>query len=276
MKYLIIIVLILISSCTRSRNNEQEANSNLTQIVKQEFQTILDSTNLDGVILVYDSRNDKYYSNSFEKAKEGHLPASTFKIANSIIGLETRVIKSENSIFKWNGEKRYLSVWEKDLNLNQAFQLSCVPCFQDVARKIGIARMKDYLKKLGYGEMEVGTNSLDVFWLEGNSKISPFQQIDFLKRFYFSELPITETTYQIVKNILMIKTNEKYILSGKTGWSTRNGIDNGWFVGYVESNKNIYFFATNISPGKDFNMKLFASIRKKVTMESLNKINVLN
>lgn len=276
MKYLIIIVLFLISACTCSRNNEQEVNSNLTQIMKREFQTILDSTNLDGVILVYDSRNDKYYSNSFEKAKEGHLPASTFKIANSIIGLETRVIKSENSIFEWNGEKRYLSVWEKDLNLNQAFQLSCVPCFQDVARKIGIDRMKDYLKKLDYGEMEVDTNSLDVFWLEGNSKISPFQQIDFLKRFCFSELPITETTYQIVKNILMIKTNENYILSGKTGWSTRNGIDNGWFVGYVESNKNIYFFATNISPGKDFNMNLFASIRKKVTMESLNKINVLN
>ena len=75
---------------------------------------------------------------------------------------------------------------------------------------------------------------------------------------------------------LFFEKNENYILSGKTGWSTRDRIDNGWFVGYVESNRNVYFFATNIIPGKNFDMGLFASIRKKITIESLNKIYVIN
>lgn len=275
MKYLTIILLILICSCSSNRNNEPERNSNQTQIVKQEFQTVLDSSNVEGVILVFDSKNEKFYSNNFERAKEGHLPASTFKIANSIIGLETGVIKDENFIFKWDDKKRYLSVWEKDLDLKQAFQLSCVPCFQDVARKIGTDRMKNYLKKLDYEEMEVNANTLDVFWLEGNSKITSVQQIDFLRRFYFGELPISQSTYQIVKNILKIEAHDSYTINGKTGWSTTNGIDNGWFVGYVESNENVYFFATNVIPRKDFNMKLFAGVRKEVTMESLKSISVI-
>ena len=275
MKYSIFIILILICSCSSNNKSKQEGNPNKTQIVKQEFQTILDSSNVDGVILVFDSKNNKFYSNNFERASEGHLPASTFKIPNSIIGLETGVIKDKTSVFKWDGKKRYLSVWEKDLTLIQAFQLSCVPCYQDVARKVGLVKMKDNLRKLDYGEMEVSTNTLDVFWLEGNSEINPFQQIDFLKRFYSDELPISKSTHKIVKDILQIKRNKNYTLSGKTGWSTSNGIDNGWFVGYLEANKNVHFFATNIRPGKDFNMDLFPSIRKKVTIEGLRIINVI-
>ncbi|MCK5638114.1 MAG: class D beta-lactamase, partial [Flavobacteriaceae bacterium] len=84
-----------------------------------------------------------------------------------------------------------------------------------------------------------------------------------------------KSTYQTMKDILQIEINKNYILSGKTGWSTSNKIDNGWFVGYLESNKNVYFFATNIEPNKNFNMDLFAKIRKTVTIEALKSIGVI-
>lgn len=275
MKNSIFLILFLSYFYLSNKINAQEVEHKYTQIIEQEFQTILDSANVGGVIILLDLNNNIYYSNNFKKANQGHLPASTFKIPNSIIGLETGVIKNKNEIFKWNGEKRYLSVWEKDLNLEQAFQLSCVPCYQEVARKIGVDRMNEYLKKLDYGTMEINTKTIDNFWLDGNSRISPIQQIDFLKSFYLNELPISKSTYQIMKSILQIKIDKNYILSGKTGWSTRNGIDNGWFVGYVESNKNVYFFATNIEPGKDFKMNLFANIRKTVTIEALKSTDVI-
>ena len=276
MKYSALSVLILISFFTPYRINGQEETIHLKmQIIEQEFQTILDSSNVNGVIVLFDLNNNLYYSNNYKKANKGHLPASTFKIPNSIIGLETGVIKNKNEIFKWNGEKRYLPAWEKDLNLKQAFQLSCVPCYQAVARKIGVDRMNEYLKKLDYAAMEVDNKTLDNFWLGGNSIISPIQQIDFLKRFYLNELSISKSTYQTMKDILQIEINKNYILSGKTGWSTSNKIDNGWFVGYLESNKNVYFFATNIEPNKNFNMDLFAKIRKTVTIEALKSIGVI-
>jgi len=272
MKNSIYTLLFLSCFCLGYKINAQELKKNYIQIIEQEFQTILDSANVNGVIVLFDLNSSLYYSNNYKKADKGHLPASTFKIPNSIIGLETGVIKNIDEIFKWNGEKRYLPAWEKDLNLKQAFQFSCVPCYQEVARNIGVDAMNDYLIKLDYGIMEVNTKTLDNFWLGGNSKISPLQQIDFLKRFYLKELPISESTYQVMKDILQINISDNYILSGKTGWSISNKIDNGWFVGFLETNKNVYFFATNIEPNKSFNMDLFANIRKSITMEALKSL----
>jgi len=96
-----------------------------------------------------------------------------------------------------------------------------------------------------------------------------------LKRFYLKELPISESTYQVMKDILQINISDNYILRGKTGWSISNKIDNGWFVGFLETNKNVYFFATNIEPNKSFNVDLFANIRKSITMEALKSLEVV-
>ena len=90
--------------------------------------------------------------------------------------------------------ERRLKVWEQDLTFKQAFHYSCVPCYQEVARKIGATRMNVWLNKLDYGQMHVDTTNIDVFWLEGDSQINQYQQIDFLKRLYRSELLISHRT----------------------------------------------------------------------------------
>ena len=257
-------LLILFFSCTEKKTapDKKEVKVTIQEIVVEEFQTIIDSSNVTGAILIYDLEENKYYSNDYHWAKKGNLPASTFKITNSIIALETGIVENDSTLFKWNGEKRRLKVWEQDLMFIDAFRSSCVPCYQEIARKIGVNKMTEYLDKLAYRYMKFDTTNIDLFWLEGASRINQFQQIDFLKRFYTSELPIAERTEKIMKRMLIIEENDAYKLSGKTGWSISDGKNNGWFVGYLESQNKIYFFATNIEPKEQFDMNRFPLIRK--------------
>lgn len=269
--YALIIFVFLISCSGNTKTSSLKPINKFTpkEITKPEFQSIIDSANVNGAILVYDLQKNRYYSNNFNWSKKGHLPASTFKIANSIIALETGVIENDTTLFKWNGEKRAVKAWEQDLILKDAFQFSCVPCYQEVARKIGVERMNEYLQKLNYGDIEVNSTNIDNFWLEGNSNISQFQQIDFLKRLYQSELPIKTRTEAIIKKLMFIEEMGDFKLMGKTGWSVRNGNNNGWFVGYIENNGTVYFFASNVEPKETFNMNLFSMIRKDVTNKAL-------
>lgn len=253
------------------QNEEQETSLNTEN---QLFQEIIDSAQVDGSILIFNLKENAFISNDFDKSGIGHLPASTFKITNSIIALETGVAKNDCTLFKWNGEKRRLKNWEQDLILKQAFHYSCVPCYQEIARSIGVEQMQQHLKNLSYGNMDVDSSNLDLFWLEGYSRINQFEQIDFLRRFYHSELDISDSTESIMKRMMVIEENETYKLSGKTGWSITNEMDNGWFVGYIETKNNTYFFATNISPKQTGHMKNFGSHRKEITFKALAKLGI--
>lgn len=269
-----IMILLLTISCTdkKTTSDKVEKQEKTEKITESEFQTIIDSSNVEGSILIYDFTENKYYSNNFEWANKGRLPASTFKIPNSIIALETNVIKNDSTLLKWDGKKRRLKNWEQDLTLKEAFHFSCVPCYQEIAQKIGVKKMNEYLSKLDFGDMQVDSTNIDVFWLEGESKINQFQQIDFLKRFYKSELPISDLTENIMKKTMVIDDKKENKLSGKTGWSIRNGNNNGWFVGYLETASKTYFFATNIEPKKDSDIDQFLTARKEITHRALEII----
>lgn len=273
-----LVILIVLSSCWGNKNTqsgEKPIQIEGKHIKTPEFQSIIDSAGVEGSILIYNFQKDLYYSNDFEWANTGNLPASTFKIANSIIALETGVVEDDSTLFKWDGKKRSIKNWEQDLIFRDAFHFSCVPCYQDVARRIGEKRMNEYLGKLGYGNMKVDSSNIDVFWLEGDSRINQFQQIDFLKRFHTSGLPVSKRTEVIMKRMMVIEGDDNYVLSGKTGWSITNGKDNGWFVGYVEVENKLYFFATNVEPKEGFDMKMFPIIRKEVTYKGLKQIEII-
>lgn len=273
----IIPILIGLFSCTgkKTESDKKEIKVVEREIIVPQFEKIIDSANVEGAILIYDLKNDKYYSNDFNWAKKRNLPASTFKITNSIIALETGVVENDSTLLKWNGEKRRFKNWEQDLILRDAFHFSCVPCYQEIARKVGENKMNKFLKKLDYGNMKVDSSNLDLFWLEGESSITQFQQINFLKRLYQSELPISERTEMIMKRMIVIEDTDDYKLSGKTGWSIRNGNNNGWFVGYVETQSKIYFFATNIEPKQQFDMNMFPMIRKDVTFKAFEQMKII-
>ena len=277
--HLILLIAFCFSSCSGNKKASFEPggeDKTESQINKPEWQSFIDSSEVTGSILIYDLHNDTYYSNNFEWANKGNLPASTFKIANSIIGLESGVIESDSVIFKWDREKKWLKKWEQDLVLKDAFHFSCVYCYQDVARRIGEERMNYYLRKFNYGDMKVDSSNVDKFWLEGNSRISQMQQIDFLKRFYESKLPISERTEKIIKNLIVIEDKGQYKLSGKSGLSNSNEIYNGWFVGFIELKDKTYFFATNVEPKGEFEFDSFINKRMDLTLEAFKTMKIIN
>lgn len=274
---IVTMLLVLVFSCKDRRQkavNEVD-NTADNRIEKPEFQALIDSFNVDGAILIYDLNDDKYYTNNYEWTDIGKLPASTFKIANTIIGLETGVIENDSIIFKWDGEPKWLSEWEQDLSLSDAFKFSCVHCYQEVSRKIGVKRMNEYVAKLNYGNLDISSQNIDEFWLLGESRISQMQQIDFLKRFYFNKLPISMRTSEFVKRIMIREKGSQYIVRGKTGLSNENQNYNGWYVGYVETVGNVYFFATNLEPQENFELNQFIQTRIDLTKHALRIIKVI-
>jgi beta-lactamase class D len=239
-----------------------------------ELKTVFDKYRMTGTMIILDQERNEYFGHNPGKWDTGYLPASTFKIVNSLIGLETGAIDS-NTVFKWNGEKRRLPQWEKDLRLEEAFRVSCVPCYQEVARKIGAERMKNWLDQLGYGNMVVTPATIDVFWLEGESRITPREQVQFLSRLYQEELPVKITSMMAVKEIMVQEDTTGFRLSGKTGWAIRNGNNYGWFVGYLETPGNVYFVATLVEPVDQEEMPDFAAARKLITMDVFRLLGLI-
>lgn len=278
----IVALLLIAVACKESPVKEiktpkekRESEIKYTERIQKEFARLIETSNVEGSILLFDFQKEKYYSNDFEWAKIERLPASTFKIPNTIIALETGAIESDTSMFFWDGKPRKMKMWEKDMNLDEAFQISCVPCYQEVAREIGYDRMKQYLGRFNYGNMIFNKNTIDLFWLEGNSGISQYQQIDFLERFYHDGLGVSERTTKMAKEIMVIDEQDSYTLSGKTGWAVSNGKDNGWFVGYVEVDKKVYFFATNLNPKPTLNIDRFAEVRIDITKAALKAAGLI-
>ncbi len=263
------------SSPTEKQAEQEVSADSVNYYVDSSLQDILDEHQLRGSILVFDVAENSYYSNDFEWSKQGRLPASTFKIPNSVIALDLGIVEDDSTLFPWNGEKRRMKIWEQDLLFSQAFHLSCVPCYQEIARKIGFKRMREYLKRLNYGEMQVDSSSEDVFWLEGDSKISQFQQISFLSGLHHQQYDLKKRSYNIIKRMMILDSNENYVLRGKTGWSIRNGNNNGWFVGYVIKADKSYFFATNVTPTAEYPMANFIQDRKEVSILALKQLNIL-
>lgn len=271
-QFLVLLFIISFFSCKpkvhNSSPNVSPSESDLSFV-----QNLLDSSKVKGSVLIFDPQNNRYLSNDFTWAKEGNLPASTFKITNSLIGIELGILEDLDHVFKWDGEKRMMKIWEKDLTLKEAFHASCVPCYQELAREIGVSRMRTMLDSLEYETMVFSEESIDNFWLVGESKINQFQQIDFLQRLYNKELPINANTYSLMKDLMVREENENFTLSGKTGWSISK--NNGWFVGYVERQKDVYFFATNIEPMTISDIDSFKKARVAMTYEVLRELKII-
>jgi beta-lactamase class D len=238
----------------------------------QNFREIFKSFKAAGCIIIYDKNKDEYIRYNLKRCRMQFTPASTFKIPNSLIGLETGVIEDENFIIKWDSVVRDIPEWNRDQDLKSAIKYSTVPYYQELARRVGMKKMLAFIKKIKYGNMNL-YGGIDKFWLQGGLRISPDEQIEFLKKFYDYKLPFSKRNIDIVKKIIIREDTSGYILRGKTGWGYQDGMGIGWFVGYLEQNNNVYFFATNIEsekPDADF-----AKSRIEITKAVLKKIGLL-
>jgi beta-lactamase class D len=229
---------------------------------------------VEGSIAIYDSKQNLLHQYNPSRNAKAVLPASTFKILNSLIALETKTIPDELAILTWDGISRQLPEWNRDLNMQSAFKLSAVWFYQVLARKVGFDRMQKYVAQVGYGNQKIGTKEqIDSFWLNGELRITPLQQIQFLRRLYTNELPFSARSISIVKDIMVVEQTPDYTIRAKTGLV---GGDNkakqvGWYVGYLEKGENAYFFATNI----DIRNPKDLANRKELTRRCLKTLSLL-
>lgn len=237
MKTLILLILTVcgLSSCAQKQTIE----------IRDDFKKYYDQFKVDGSFVLYDQKQDKYIFYNKEQHTQSFSPASTFKICNSLIGLETGVIKDEQFIIPWDSVVRQNTKWNNDHDLKTAFKNSTVWYYQELARRVGGEQMTYWLSKAGYGNADT-TGGIDSFWLTGGLRITPEQQIDFLKRLHDEQLPFSKRSMSIVKNIMLTTDTLDYVVRAKTGWGEEDNKDIGWYVGYVEIKDNVYYFANCI------------------------------
>lgn len=234
---------------------------------------------IKGSTTVYDYKHKKWiYSDSLD-AQKASLPASTFKIINLLIALETNVIKDENEVVKWVGKTDttlygYRPEIYKDMTVKEAFEVSAGWVFIELAKKIGRKNYEKYLKACRYGNVDLSEKGAD-FWNFGRFGISPQNQITFLKAVYEEKLPFSKRNYEILKRVMVAEKNNDYTIRAKTGWTRDGGIDSGWWVGYVESRENTYFFATRISKKRSESNPNFGQCRKTITKTILKQIHAI-
>ena len=235
------------------------AGSNVFPIPEESVQAAFGERN--GTFVIIDCSSQSISIFHPDASKEKLPPCSTFKIWNTLIGLEKGIISSpEDAFYKWDGEIRFIPEWNKDMTLKEAFQASCVPAFQDLARKIGPEEMRLWIDKIDYGDRDT-SSGIDVFWLPAKGRktilISPADQAGLICKLITGKLPFSEKSRAVLKDIMTVKKTERGVLYGKTGsGSDDNGKFNlGWFVGYVESHGKKYAFACTIKgdtlTGKD-------------------------
>ncbi len=251
MKKLLSLLLLLVLAVAGSWfvQEHQVYSQNDSKIAQRvDFKQHFANLGINGSIIVYDLNRDSFYQHNPSRNNTAFLPASTYKIPNSLIALETGVINNDVAVLTWDGIERGFNgspfaQWNQDLNLRLAFKYSAVWFYQVLARRIGHQRMEEFVSKIEYGNQNIGgKEDIDKFWLEGELRITPKEQITFLRRLYQNDLPFSPRTIDLVKDIAIIEQTPDYVLRAKTGLTS----EIGWYVGYLEQNENVYFFATNL------------------------------
>lgn len=197
----------------------------------------LAAEHLGGVVALLEPDADVIRCSDAEACAERSPPASTFKIVNAIVALDAGVAPDETLAIPWDGVRRDIEAWNRDHTLRSAYDVSCLPYFQELACRVGLARFREALPRFGYGDAETG-DVVDRFWLAGPLEISPVEQIAFLERFERGELPIAERTRTIMREVMIRERRGdgegEAVLRGKTGWAAPDSPDErGWFVGYA-------------------------------------------
>ena len=217
-----------------------------------DWQGLFEAENLSGVFVLFDPTTGRWQSNDPTRAETGSLPASTFKIPNSLIALETGVASGPDMMLPWDGVERWIKAWNQDLTLAQALRESAVWYYQELARRIGPERMQHHLDALRYGNRDMSAG-IDLFWLQGNMKVTPVDQVQMLERLARDALPFRKAVQIQMREMLVLSREQGAVLRGKTGWVLRDGSDLGWFVGWTERADTRCVFALRIDmPSEDY------------------------
>ncbi len=231
---------------------------------------------LEGAFVLLDRPHETRFVFRPDLCATRFTPASTFKILNSLIGLETGVIPDKDYVIRWDSVQRDYPEWNRDHTLQSAIRYSVVWYYQELASRVGAQRMQDYLSRVGYGNDDIA-GGIDRFWLGSSLKISPFEQVDFLKRLCDGALPFSSRSVQIVQEILPAEERNGIILYGKTGFARQERDSTflwvGWYVGYVQRGSRTWPYATLLL-GSDKDQDQIIKSRIAITKAILRKLHM--
>lgn len=265
---------------TSCSTNEKIDNSKSETIeIRNDLNKYFDDCNLDGSISIYDNNNRKWILSDSTKINIETLPASTFKIINLLIALETKIIKDENEIIKWTGKTDTIKYGfrpeiYRDMTVKEAFKVSAGWVFIELAKKIGKKNYQKYLKSSNYGNVDLSQPDED-FWNFGNFGITPVNQIEFIKKLYEGNLPFSRKNIEIVKEVMISEQGEQFTIRSKTGWTKENETNTGWWVGYIESEAGVYFFATRLLQERKIKTENFGKSRIDITKMILKDLKIM-
>lgn len=273
-------LLLIFSSCRESRIHDHDEWGKYfeTQGIKK------------GCFILRDNNHESVHYYNKDRCLERFAPASTFKIFSSLVALETDVAPDEQLVIKWDSVVRWNPEWNKDMNMREAFKKSSLSYYQELARRIGKGYMQHYLDTVHYGNARIG-NAVDEFWINDTLQISADEQVGFVKRLYFNELPFSERTQRIVKSLMLQEDTLGYKLYYKTGWAKLPEKQVLWIVGFVEKIEHMkehknsmnksderlypYFFAENFEVAPTDTTKDWRGIRLSILKKVLGDYNVI-
>ena len=278
--YLFAIVVLL--SCAKSRMKEHK-----------EWATYYTDNGLNNAcFMLFDNNHESIHYYNLNRCTHRYLPASNFNIFNCLVALETNIAPDDQMIISWDSVVRSKPEWNKDLNMRDAFSTHAIPYFQALARRIGPANMQHYLDTVKYGNMKMGTK-LDECWLNSSLQISADEEVGFLKRLYFHELPFSERVQRIVRSMMLQEDSSNYKLYYYTGTGDIAATDSTvrWIIGYAEKIENMkepkgsmnatnartypYFFAQNFVTAKSDTTKDWPKLRLDMMRKVLKDYGAL-
>ena len=152
MKWHLILVLLVVTSIYPQKVKE-----------RSDLKKYFDEYGHEGCFVMFDLQKDSYIKYNSKRCGDRFIPASTFKIFNSLVGLETGAVNDENEMMKWDGEKRIYNMWNQDHNMTSAFKYSAVWFYQELARRIGEEKMQKHISANHYGNEDI-SGGIDKFW----------------------------------------------------------------------------------------------------------------
>lgn len=181
---------------------------------------IFRNAGIPGTIVIESTSTGQRFVHDDARSKQAFAAGSTFKVLNTLIALEEGAIAGADSPIRWDGTRYDISEWNRDQTLETAFKVSCVWCYQELARRVGAAKYPAYIRRSHYGELREHFDGTE-FWLDGSLTISAEQQVAFLKQVTLGQLPFRDSSYTTLKSVMLVETTPHYRVYAKTGWATR-------------------------------------------------------
>jgi beta-lactamase class D len=176
-------------------------------------------------------------------------PASTFKIAISLMGYDAGFLKDEHTpVLPFRpGYVDWRDNWREPADPARWIRDSVVWYSQQVTFAIGHERFADYTKRFGYGNADVSglpaTEGPDLAWINSSLQISPLEQASFLRKLVNHQLGVSAHAYDMTAKITRYgAVAGRWTLHGKTGSAGGNGLYVGWATREQKSVVFAYLF----------------------------------